>query len=268
MAISDERHPDDIQQHLRDVQQLLSRQKLVENLVHRQNMPRHALVEGLLHKQHMVELQQRLARLHAADIAYILEALPYDDRLQVWNLVRSEQDGEILLEVSDAVRDTLIRTMDTAELKAAAESLDADELADLAPDLPPEIVDEVIKSLDVESRNQLRAAMSYGQDAVGALMDFDMVTVREDITLEVVLRYLRRFSELPDHTDKLFVVDRQDHLKGILTLESLLINDPEKAVGEVMHTESIVLFEPDEDASDAAQAFERYDLISAPVVDR
>ncbi|NMG35358.1 magnesium transporter [Azoarcus sp. TTM-91] len=268
MTTEEELHPDDVQQHLREVQDLLARQKLVESLVHRQDMPRHDLVETLVHKQHVAGLQAKLDSLHPADIAYILEALPRDERLFVWELVKAERDGEILLEVSDAVRESLIETMAPEELKAAAESLDADELADLAPDLPPEVIQDVFQSLDSEGREQLRAAMSYPEDSVGALMDFDMVTVREDITLEVVLRYLRRFEELPDHTDKLFVVDREDHLKGILSLESLLINDPETDVAEVMRKEAIISFEPEDDADDAAQAFERYDLVSAPVVDR
>ena len=262
-----ERHPDNVQQHLRDVQELLARQKLVEDLVHRQEMPRHELVENLVHKQHVAELRQRMDALHPADIAYILEALPLDERLFVWDLVKAERDGEILLEVSDAVRESLIETMAPEELKAAAETLDADELADLAPDLPAEVIEDVYQAMDGEEREQLRAAMSYPEDSVGALMDFDMVTVREDVSLEVVLRYLRRFEELPDHTDKLYVVDRDDHLKGVLTLDALLINDPECEVSEVMRRE-IVSFLPDDDASDASQAFERYDLVSAPVVDR
>ncbi len=260
-------HPDDVQQHLREVLELLARQRVVEELVHRQNMPRHELVETLVHKQHVAELQHKLDSLHPADIAYILEALPHEERLFVWDLVKAERDGEILLEVSDAVRETLIETMDPQELKAAAESLDADELADLAPDLPPEVIQDVFQSLDSEGREQLRAAMSYPEDSVGALMDFDMVTVRDDVSLEVVLRYLRRFDELPDHTDKLFVVDREDHLKGILTLETLLISDPELSVAEVMRSETVISFTPEDEADDAAQAFERYDLISAPVVD-
>lgn len=267
MTQEDERHPDDVQQHLREVQELLSRHKLVEGLVHRQDMPRHELVENLVHKQHVAELQTKLDELHPADIAYVLEALPLDERLFVWDLVKAERDGEILLEVSDAVRESLIETMDPHELKAAAETLDADELADLAPDLPPEVIQDVFQSLDSEGREQLRAAMSYAEDSVGALMDFDMVTVREDVSLEVVLRYLRRFEELPDHTDKLFVVDREDHLKGILTLEKLLITDPDLEVHEVMQHDQIISFQPDDDADEAAQAFERYDLVSAPVID-
>ncbi|NLF54436.1 MAG: magnesium transporter [Thauera phenolivorans] len=267
MNQEEELHPDDIQQHLREVLELLARQKVVEELVHRQNMPRHELVESLVHKQHVAELQHKLDSLHPADIAYILEALPLEERLFVWDLVKAERDGEILLEVSDAVRESLIETMDSQELKAAAESLDADELADLAPDLPPEVIQDVFQSLDSEGREQLRAAMSYPEDSVGALMDFDMVTVREDVSLEVVLRYLRRFDELPDHTDKLFVVDREDHLKGILTLETLLISDPELSVAEVMRSETVISFTPEDEADDAAQAFQRYDLISAPVID-
>ncbi|HJV25299.1 MAG TPA: magnesium transporter, partial [Aromatoleum sp.] len=267
MSEQEERHPDDVQQHLREVQELLSRHRVVEDLVHRQDMPHHELVEDLVHKQHVAELQARLDALHPADIAYILEALPLADRLFVWDLVKADRDGDILLEVSDAVREALIETMRPDELKAAAETLDTDELADLAPDLPPDVMQDVFQSLDSEEREQLRAAMSYPEDSVGALMDFDMVTVREDVTLEVVLRYLRRFDELPDHTDKLFVIDREDHLKGILTLESLLINDPDVTVVSVMHKENVISFEPEDEADDAAQAFERYDLVSAPVID-
>lgn len=267
MADDKDLHPDHVQQQLREVQELLARQRVVEDLVHRQDMPRHQLVESLVHKQHEAALSAKLDGLHPADIAQILESLPLSERLYVWDLVRADRDGEILLEVSDAVRETLIETMAPDELKAAAESLDADELADLAPDLPPEVIEDVFQSLDSEGREQLRAAMSYPEDSVGALMDFDMVTVREDVSLEVVLRYLRRFDELPDHTDKLFVIDRDDHLKGILTLESLLINDPDLEVAEVMRTEPVISFEPEDEADTAAQAFERYDLVSAPVVD-
>lgn len=257
---------DDLNRHLREVQQLLARHKLVEDLVHRQDMPRHALVESMIHKQHTSELTHKLDSLHSADIAHILEALPLDERLFVWDLVKAERDGEILLEVTDAVRESLIEAMDPASLQAAAEQLDADELADLAPDLPQEVMDAVYQGLEPEEREHVRAAMSYPEDSVGALMDFEMVTVREDVSLEAVLRYLRRFDALPDHTDQLFVVDREEHLRGVLPLDRLLINDPDIHVHEVMLTETLTL-EPSDEAEAAAQAFERYDLVSAPVVD-
>jgi magnesium transporter len=156
--------------------------------------------------------------------------------------------------------------MDAHELVAAAEQLDADELADLAPDLPEDVMDDVFRALSVEEREQLRAAMSYPENAVGALMDFDLVTIREDVTLEVVLRYLRRLDELPDHTDQLFVVDRAQALKGVLPINRILVNDPERLVSEVMKSDMLVLH-PGDQADDAAQAFERYDLVSAPVTE-
>jgi magnesium transporter len=211
-------------------------------------------------------LRARLDRLHPADIAYILEALPLDERLAVWDLVKADRDGEILLEVSDAVRESLIEAMDSAELVAAAQTLEADELADIAPDLPPSVIEEVVQRLPADERERLRAALSYPEGSVGALMDFDHVAVREDVTLEAATRYLRRLDELPDHTDQLFVVDRERRLKGALPLARLIVSDLELPVGGVMLPGGFT-FEPRDPAEDAANAFERYDLVSAPVVD-
>src|SRR5471032_2293035 len=257
---------EDLKENLRAVQELLHRHKLVEDLVARQDNPKQELVEQLVHRQHLAELRAKIERLHPADIAFILESLPHEERLVVWDLVKADRDGEILLEVSDAVRESLIASMDSHELIAAAETLEADELADLAPDLPENVFQDVIQSLSVEEREQLRAAMSYAEGSVGALMDFDMVTVREDVTLEAVTRYLRRLDELPGHTDQLFVLDRDQNLKGALQLARLIVSDLESEVGKVMIHE-LITFSPEDKADDAAQAFERYDLVSAPVVD-
>lgn len=261
-----EQSKESLQESLQQVIHLLNKHKLVEELVHKQDMPKHSLVEMLVHKQNLAELQKRLDELHPADVAYILEALPIGERLQVWELVKAERDGEILLEVSDAVRQTLIAEMDSDELLAAAEQLDTDEIADLAPDLPQDVLQELMVTLDFQNRQRLQSAMSYPESSVGALMDFDIVTIREDISLEVVLRYLRRIGRLPDHTDKLFVVDRENRLRGVLPLKRLVVNDPEASVEEVMADDAVV-FHPEEEASDASQAFGRYDLVTAPVVD-
>jgi len=212
------------------------------------------------------ELRARLDRLHAVDIADILEALPLEERLAVWELVKADRDGEILVEVSDAVRESLIEAMDSRELVAAVETLEADELADIAPDLPPSVIEEVVQALPAEERERLRSALSFPEGAVGALMDFDHVAVREDVTLEAVTRYLRRLDELPDHTDQLFVVDRDQMLKGTLPLARLIVSDLEREVRQVMLPESVKL-QPQDPAEGAASAFERYDLVSAPVVD-
>ncbi len=261
-------YTENVQEHLLQVQRLLDKHALVETVAHQQEIPRaerHDLIDQILHKRHLSELHEKLSDMHPADIAYILEALPIEQRLLVWDQVKADRDGEILIEVSDAVRESLIAAMSREELREAAEQLDADEIADLAPDLPQAVMRDVFKSLPIEEREQLREAISYPEDAVGALMDFDMVTIREDVTLEVVSRYLRRFDDLPDHTDQLFVVDRDDIFKGVLPLNLLLVNEPDREVALLMVSDTIVLH-PDDKAEQAAQAFERYDLVSAPVV--
>ncbi len=267
MAETEEIKPlDSATENLQQVLVLLNKHKLVEELLHRQDMPRHDLVETLVHKQNLAELHHKLDQMHPADVAYILEALPRDQRMIVWDLVKAERDGEILLEVSDAVREMLIESMDRAELLAAAESLDTEEIADLAPDLPQDVIQDVLRSLDEQNRARLQSALSYDEETVGALMDFDMVMIRADITLEVVLRYLRRLGELPDNTDKLFVVDKNNVLHGVLPINTLLVQDSAAMVGVVMETD-VTVFHPQDDAAGAAQAFERYDLVTAPVVD-
>lgn len=254
-----------LQERLAQVVELLERYDLAVEA--REDHDRAPVSPADIPVEGLEELRARLDELHPADVAFILEALPREDRLTVWGLVKTERDGEILLEVSDAVRETLIADMDDQEILAVAGQLDADELADLAPDLPRDVVHELMDALDAQQRERVRSALSYEEDQVGALMDFEMVTIRDDVALEVVLRYLRRLKELPDHTDKLFVVDNDSILKGVLPIKRLLVNDPEKLVVEVMAKEAVA-FHPDGDAYDAAQAFERYDLVSAPVVDK
>jgi len=258
---------EDLQKQLGEVQELLHRHKVVEDLVHRQEMPKQGLVEQLVHKQHLAEVRTKLDRLHAADIAFILDALPVQERLEVWDLVKADRDGEILLEVSDAVRESLIKAMDPRELVAAAETLEADEIADIAPDLPKDVIEEVVQSLPLEERDRLRSALSYPEGTVGALMNFDHVAVREDVTLEAATSQLRRLDELPDHTDQLFVIDRDQGLTGTLPLGRLIVTDLHILVSSVAIPES-VKFGPEDAAQDAANAFERYGLVSAPVVDR
>jgi magnesium transporter len=245
---------------------LLRKYKLVEGLVNLQDLQDQSHTVSSVQKQNLAELQNYLNQLHPADIAHILEALPLEDRLLIWSLIKAEHDGEVLLETSDAVRATLITDMGNHELVAATEYLDTDEIADLAPDLPQNVIADVFRSLPVEEREQLRAAMSYPEDSVGALMDFDVITIREDVRLEVVLRYLRRLEELPDHTDQLFVVDRNEQLKGVLLINRLLVSDPEMLVADVM-TAEIIKLHPGDVAQQAANAFERYDLVSTSVVD-
>jgi magnesium transporter len=257
-----------LQESLQQVIELLRRHEAAHELARDSDEEPAAAAAARAAGESLAELQATLEEMHPADVAYILEALPLEQRLIVWDFVRQDRDGEILLEVSDAVRESLIAHMETDELIAATGQLDADEIADLAPDLPPEVMDDVLQSLSVEEREQLRAAMSYPEDSVGALMDFDMIGVRDDVTVEVVLRYLRRHEELPDHTDQLFIVDRAERLKGLLPVNRLLVSAPDTLVGDIMSTEDMVTLRPEQDAQEAALAFERYDLVSAAVLDR
>jgi magnesium transporter len=262
-------YTENVQEQLHLVQRLLEKQELVKSVTRDQELPRderHELLDKMVFKRHVAELREKLAELHSADIAYILEALPIGQRLLVWDLVKADRDGDILIEVSDSVRESLIATMSRDELVGATEQLDTDEIADLAPDLPQNVMRDVFKSLSIDEREQLRAAMSYSEDSVGALMDFNMVHVRADVTLEVVSRYLRRFDKLPDHTDQVFVLDHDDNFLGVLPINLIVVNEPDVVVGKLMLTDTIRL-NPDEKAHQAAQSFERYDLVSAPVVD-
>jgi magnesium transporter len=246
---------------------LLEKHEIIESLIDKQDVPKHKIIKNLVNKQNINKLKRLLADLHPADIADILESLPIDSRLVVWDLVRTESDGDILVEVSDAVRQTLIADMDTTELLAAAEQLDTDEIADIAPDLPENVLQELLESLDVQNRERLESALSYPESTVGALMDFDVVTIREDVNLEVVLSYLRKLGKLPSSTDKLFVVDKYGSILGILPLKVVVVSDQKTKVKDVMSSDS-VLFAPDDLAEDASDAFERYDLVTAPVVDK
>ncbi|MDG4868196.1 magnesium transporter [Guyparkeria sp. 1SP6A2] len=248
---------------IREIRNTLARNEAVEETDAEASA---TAVRTLVQQQTLSRLARKIERLHAADIAKLLESLPQDERLVIWDLVHSDRDGEVLLEVSDSVRDSLIEVMDRDEILNAASTLDTDELADLAPDLPEGMMQDVFTALPIDDREKLRFVMSYQEDTIGGLMDFDLVTVRADVTIEVALRYLRRMDSLPDHTDKLFVTDRDGLFEGVIHLKTLLINNPETVVADVMARDAI-RFHPEDKARDGADAFERYDLISAPVVD-
>ena len=252
---------------IEQINNLLEKHKIVETLVEKQDAPKQKIIKNLVNKQNINKLERLLANLHPADIADILESLPIEGRLIVWDLVKVESDGDILVEVSDAVRQTLIEDMDSTELLAAAEYLDTDEIADIAQDLPEDVLKDLLESLDVQNRERLESALSYPESTVGALMDYDVVTIRDNVNLEVVLNYLRKLGKLPSNTDKLFVVNSNGIILGILPLKAILVSDQMAKVKDVMSSD-LVLFGPDDLAEEASDAFERYDLITAPVVDK
>ncbi len=204
--------------------------------------------------------------LEPAEIGNLLESLPLAKRLVVWGLVDPEDDGEVLVHVGDEVRESLIQDMDAEELRNAAESLDIDDLADLVDDLPPHLIDEVLKSMDRTDRERLEQVLSYDEDSAGRLMNPDVVTVRGDVTIDVVLRYLRLRGEMPEHTDHLYVVSRRRQYLGRISLTTLLTADIETPVNALLD-DSQPAMHADEPAATVARQFADHDWLSAPVVD-
>jgi magnesium transporter len=210
--------------------------------------------------------QRMLTGLHPAEIALLLESVPPRQRELVWNMVDPELEGDVLLELSEGVRQELIEEMETEELVAAAEGMELDDLADLVRELPETVTMQVLRSMDQRDRERLRKVLSWPEDSAGGLMNTDTVSVRPDVTLEVVLRYLRMRGELPSRTDSLFVVDRDDRYLGTISLTRIITGDPENTVGDSLDTDAPRI-EPDMPAHDVAQLFQERDLVSAAVVD-
>lgn len=204
--------------------------------------------------------------LHPAEIADLLESLPQSQRMLLWEIVDDQIEGDILLEVGDEVRGTLLRTLEVGEIRAITESLDLDDLADFVQSLPDKLIDETLQGMDKQNRQRLDTVLSYPEDSAGGLMNLDTVTVRADVTLDVVLRYLRLKGELPQHTDRLIVVDRYDHYQGVLGLRHLLTCDPDTTVAQLMRS-NVPPILADVPATQVARLFEDHDLISAAVVD-
>ena len=210
--------------------------------------------------------RRMLTGLHPAEIALLLESVPPRQRELVWNMVDPELEGDVLLELSEGVRHELIEEMETEELVAAAEGMELDDLADLVRELPETVTMQVLRSMDQRDRERLRKVLSYPEDSAGGLMNTDTVSVRPDVSLEVVLRYLRMRGELPSRTDSLFVVDRHDRYLGTISLTRIITGDPEDTVGDSLDTDAPRI-EPDMPAHDVAQLFQERDLVSAAVVD-
>jgi magnesium transporter len=224
------------------------------------------LIGKTLQSGTMQEARRLLNALHPAEIAHLLESMPHARRELVWELVDPEYDGEVLLHLGDEARQSLIRGMDADELIQAAEGLDVDDLADLIQDLPETVLQETLEGMDKQRRQRLESVLSYPEDTAGGLMDTDTVTVRADVTLDVVLRYLRLRGTLPDFTDTLIVVNRYDKYLGQLPLSQLLVNDPDHTVAEVM-TQGAESILATASTREVAKLFEDRDLVSAAVVD-
>ncbi|MEC7643667.1 MAG: magnesium transporter, partial [Pseudomonadota bacterium] len=213
-----------------------------------------------------VAARRMLHNMPACDIALLLESSPPKSRAIVWKLVDADEHGDILEELSEEVQKSIIRQMAPEKLAAATEGMDTDDLAYVLRGLPDQVYQEVLKSMDERDRERAETALSYDEDSAGGIMNTDTITVRADVTVDVVLRYLRLKGELPEATDKLYVADRNDKLIGEIALSRLVTVDPSKVVSDIMSPD-IVSIPVDMDETEVAKLFERHDWVSAPVVD-
>ncbi|MEP7243186.1 MAG: magnesium transporter [Gammaproteobacteria bacterium] len=223
---------------------------------------RAALGQGTLRSAHRM-----VNALHPAEIALLLESVPPAQRELVWDMVDPELEGEVLVELNERIRGELMEGMEADELLAVAEGMELDDLADLVTDLPEAVTLQLLRSLDQQDRERLRTVLSFEEDSAGGLMNTDQVTLRADVTVEVVLRYLRMRGELPEKTDRLFVVDRRDGYLGTVPITRLLTSDPDLTVGELLEGEAPRI-DPETPAHDVSQLFQDRDLVSAAVVNK
>ena len=212
------------------------------------------------------QVRHILNSLSPPDIAHQLETAPPRSRDVLWQLVDADIAGEVLQELSDDIQQEFLNQMNGAEVASVTEGLDVDDIVDILQQLPDQVIPEVLQAMSTQDRQRVESVLTYAEDTAGGIMDTEMITVRPDITIDVVLRYLRRFEELPDITDNLFVVSRTDTFLGNLSLSKMLTSSPSTTVREVMNTEGEAIHVNLTD-SDVAQLFQRQDLVSAPVVD-
>ncbi len=213
---------------------------------------------------------QSLARsivdsLHPSEIADTIEGLPKQQRNQVWQLIDPEIEGDVLSHMQDVVRAELMEQMQPHEVVDATKDLETDDIADILQDLPEQVADTILLAMDEQNRHRLASVMTYPEDSAGGLMNLDVTSVRADVTLDAVSRYLRRIGEIPEDTDNIMVVDRDDHYLGVLHLTDLLVKQEETTVGEWL--EEAPCLKADAPTSDVARLFEQRDLVSAAVVD-
>ncbi|OUR73406.1 magnesium transporter [Methylophaga sp. 41_12_T18] len=230
------------------------------------NHPIDTIAEAL-ESGRFVRMRRLLASLHPAETAHLIESLPPHERRICWPVINPDLRGEVLSYIGDDVRADLMTSMDTADLINATEDLDADDVADILQDLPEHVMREVLRAMDSQHRRRIETILAYEEDTAGGLMNTDVVTVRSDLTLEVVLRYLRMLNGLPENTDSLYVVDHNDKYLGTLSLSQVVSRSRSLTVNNVMSHQVDAIPASMED-SDVAHRFEKHNLISAPVIDK
>jgi len=219
-----------------------------------------------LERDQITSIQQTLISLNPSEIARLLESLTPGKRKIIWQLVDQDDEGDVLKELVEDVRQNLIGEMDATELIAATQDMELDDLADLLVDLPETVTEQVITALDRQDQIRLESVMSYDEDTAGGLTNPRIISVRRGITIEVLMRYLKRLNKLPEHTNYIYIVNRNDEYLGALKLVDLFLEDKNKPIETIMD-ESVKAMFADVDVKQVAMDFQNLDLISMPVID-
>ena len=237
------------------------------------------IVDSKFHKDHTLELSQAIDRgslsqvrqmmktLPTAGIAHLVESSPPKTRSVLWQLIDKESEGEVIQYLNEDLQSEILSELDAKEVVELTEGFETDDLADILQQLPLKVAQEVLEAMDQQDRQRVEQILSYDEATAGGLMNTDSITVRRNHTVELVLRYLRRHETLPEMTDNILVVNREDELLGILPLKEVLVSDPNTSVREVM-CKDINAIPVDMEATKVAQLFEQHDWVSAPVIDR
>ena len=219
-----------------------------------------------LERDQITSIQQTLTSLNPSEIARLLESLTPRKRKIIWQLVEKNDEGDVLKELVEDVRQNLIEEMDATELIAATQDMELDDLADLLVDLPETVTEQVITTLDQQDQIRLESVMSYDEDTAGGLTNPGIISVRRGITIEVLIRYLKRLNKLPEHTNYIYIVNRNDEYLGAVKLVDLFLEDKNNPIETIMD-EAVKATLADEDVKQVAMDFQNLDLISMPVID-
>ncbi len=238
---------------------------MTEQATENQEKPLNRIMAGL-ETDNTPAIRGVLATLQSGEIAHLLESLPPNERNTVWSLIDPEAAGIILVDLGDEVRNGLIEQMGANDILLASSSLETDDLADFFQNLPAEVTEQILQLMDHNDLERLQSVLHYEEDSAGGLMNTDTVTVRENVTVDVVLRYLRQRGKLPEHTDSLFVVDRNEHYIGLLPLSILLTSSGAQAVKEIVDRDAAAI-DVELPSNEVAHLFEARDLTSAAVID-
>ena len=237
----------------------------MKNQVHQNTQQRLERLFQAVDAGSLVQLRRMLNSMHPAEIAHFLESSPISRRHILWDLIETENEGEILVELTEEVRADLVEEMESEELLESLKNLDVDDIADLLQSLPETLIVETLSGMDRQQRERVEAVLAYDEDTAGGMMDTQALTTRANVSVDVVLRYLRMQDDLLPLTDSLFIINQFGNYLGVLPISKLLTSQPDQMVSEIVEESPAI--DANMASSEVAQLFEDRNYISAPVVD-